>query len=105
MTVELGAKLNRDSIKEGSDVYFECFVNANPWISEIQWLYNGAPIANDPLQGILITNQSLVLQRVKRQHRGYYQCAATNTEGTQESNRVFLRVQCKSQKYLGRPCC
>lgn len=94
LTLSLGAKIP-DTIREGSDVYFECSVRANPSLSEVVWLFEGRPLTNDPVSGVLLTNQSLVMQRVRRIHRGYYQCVASNAEGISASNKVFLNVHCK----------
>lgn len=90
----MGAKIP-DTIRESSDVYFECTVKANPAQSEVVWLFEGRPLANDPVSGVLLTNQSLVMQRVRREHRGFYQCIASNAEGISASNKVFLNVHCK----------
>ena len=72
LTLSLGAKIP-ETIREGSDVYFECIVRANPPLSEVVWLFEGRPLMNNPVAGILLTNQSLVMQRVRREHRGQYQ--------------------------------
>ena len=91
----LGANIQRDTIREGSDVYFECNIMANPWVSEVGWYFEGRALYSDPSSGIIVSNQSLVLQKVRREHRGQYQCKAGNSEGQGESNTYFLRVQCK----------
>ncbi|KAI5741603.1 hypothetical protein M8J76_015296 [Diaphorina citri] len=58
-------------------------------------------------QGIIMTNQSLVLQRVNRQSAGNYTCVGFNIEGDGESNAFFLNVMysptCKphQQRVLG----
>lgn len=92
--MSLGAKIP-EAIREGSDVYFECAVKANPPLTEVVWLFEGRPLMNDPLSGVLLTNLSLVMQRVRREHRGYYQCVSSNEEGIAASNKVFLNVHCK----------
>ncbi|KAH7642122.1 hypothetical protein HUG17_5167 [Dermatophagoides farinae] len=91
LTLSLGAKIP-ENIREGSDVYFECASKSNPPLSEVVWLFEGKPLTNDPVSGVLVTNQSLVMQRVRREHRGNYQCAASNPEGISASNKVFLNV-------------
>ena len=45
--------------------------------------------------GIIITNQSLVLQRVGRHSAGRYRCTAWNREGETESDIFHLDVKCK----------
>lgn len=32
--------LNTESIKEGDDVYFECYTQANPKITKFHWFHN-----------------------------------------------------------------
>ncbi|PSN57797.1 hypothetical protein C0J52_04352 [Blattella germanica] len=40
VTLELGSNLNGSSIREGVDVYFECNVQANPWVYKVIWRHN-----------------------------------------------------------------
>ena len=42
-----------------------------------------------------MTNQSLVLQKLKRSSGGTYVCKASNIEGEGSSNPVELNVMCK----------
>ena len=99
LSLSLGAKIP-ETMREGSDVYFECLVRANPPLLEVVWLFEGRPLMNDAVSGILLSNQSLVMQRVRREHRGHYQCVASNNEGITASNKVFLNVLCKYYLYL-----
>ena len=45
--------------------------------------------------GIIISNQSLVLQTLERNDAGAYVCKATNAEGTSSSNELELNIKCK----------
>jgi hypothetical protein len=46
--------------------------------------------------GIILSNISLVLQKVSRQSAGEYSCMAINTEGRGASQPIILAVKCKS---------
>lgn len=46
-------------------------------------------------RGIIITNQTLVLQGIAKATHGHYVCRATNPQGTIGSNRVYVDVKCK----------
>ncbi|XP_076325205.1 protein turtle-like isoform X2 [Tachypleus tridentatus] len=93
--LRLGSKLRHSHIQEGNDVYLDCCIQSNPPASEITWRFEGSELCANASFGIIISNQSLVLQNVKRKNRGRYSCLATNSEGKGESNMVFLRVQYK----------
>jgi hypothetical protein len=49
----------------------------------------------DTRRGIMINEQSLVIQRVDRNSAGKYVCQATNIAGTGASAEVQLNVKCK----------
>lgn len=100
LTLRLGSKLRHAHIQENNDVYFECNIRASPWVSEIGWKFEDRELHTNTTNGIIVSNQSLVLQKVQRSSRGKYTCFATNSEGTGESNDVFLRVQCKTTTYI-----
>ena len=44
--------------------------------------------------GVILSNQSLVLQLVTRKSAGNYTCVASNSVGSTTSNTFPLRVQC-----------
>ncbi|XP_047737504.1 uncharacterized protein LOC108666189 [Hyalella azteca] len=89
----LGSSLSPDSIKESEDVYFECNVQARPKIYKVVWYHNGDLVKHNVSAGVIVSNQSLVLQRVRRLQTGLYTCIASNSEGDGESNAVNLSVQ------------
>ncbi|CAM1310999.1 Uncharacterised protein g5577 [Pycnogonum litorale] len=92
-SLHLGSGVNSDRIFENTDVYFECNIQANPWITKVLWYFEGKEIFTDPQQGVIISTQSLVLEKVNRHRRGNYTCRAVNTEGSGISNPVSLRIQ------------
>ncbi|XP_054927271.1 hemicentin-2-like isoform X2 [Dermacentor andersoni] len=77
-------------ISEGSSVYFDCNVQANPPVKQVGWLHEGAQL--EPSPGIRIENVRLVIDRLQRHQAGHYQCAATNELGHGVSEKVFLMV-------------
>ncbi|XP_067133355.1 protein turtle-like [Centruroides vittatus] len=93
LRLHLGSNLRHSNIQEGNDVYFECNIRANPWVTETGWKFEDKELHTNTSSGVIVSNQSLVLQRVNRWNRGKYTCTATNTEGQGESNSVYLRVQ------------
>jgi len=46
-------------------------------------------------RGIIISNQTLVLQGISKSSHGQYFCRATNLQGSVSSNEVYLDVKCK----------
>lgn len=55
----------------------------------------GTELHQNVTAGIILTDQSLVLQSVTRASAGDYTCLAANTEGKGTSNPVTLSVRCK----------
>ncbi|XP_069941760.1 nephrin-like [Cherax quadricarinatus] len=88
-----GRSLNLSNIEEGDDVYFECIIKSNPWVYKIGWLHEGQELHHNVSAGIIISNQSLVLQRVTRRASGNYYCFASNIEGDGHSNPILLKVK------------
>ncbi|GFT55134.1 uncharacterized protein NPIL_37071 [Nephila pilipes] len=104
LTLKLGSKLRHSHIQEGKDVYLECAIIANPSVSEIGWRFEDKELHTNKSAGIIVSNQSLVLQSVRRSNRGRYTCTADNSEGKGESAPLYLKVQyapiCKSDQKL-----
>jgi hypothetical protein len=57
-------------------------------------LFQGKALHHNTTQGIIISNQSLVLQKVDRRSAGNYTCVGHNTEGDGESSPFYLNVMC-----------
>ncbi|XP_023317761.1 protein turtle [Trichogramma pretiosum] len=106
-TIRLGTSLDPNAIKEGSDVYFDCLIQAEPPVYKVEWRHQGKSLSHNITQGVIISNQSLVLQGVNRRHAGNYTCVGHNTEGDGESRPFYLNVMfaptCKpnQNKYHG----
>ncbi|CAD1469492.1 unnamed protein product [Heterotrigona itama] len=76
--LHLGNTLNAEKIKEGDDVYFECKVRANPEHHKITWRHNDVVLMQNYSAGIIMSTQSLVLQKIGRDNAGNYTCLASN---------------------------
>lgn len=93
VTLKMGSSLNPEDIKEGDDVYFECNIRANPKAYKLSWFHNGVEIHHNVSLGVILSDQSLVLQSVTRATAGAYTCMAANSEGRGTSNPVSLIVR------------
>ncbi|CAL1282683.1 unnamed protein product [Larinioides sclopetarius] len=93
LTLVFGASVQSEHIREGSDVYFECNIQANPPVTAIRWRFQSHMLEHAPHVGIVIRNHSLLLHNVTRKNRGVYQCVAENSLGRGKSEEVMLRIQ------------
>ena len=57
-------------------------------------------VEQDISRGVLITGNSLVLQRVSRDQAGDYSCHASNLEGDSTSRVINIQIKCKYQGKL-----
>lgn len=109
--LSFGTNIDPDSVNLNSDVFFDCNVSANPQVNEIYWTHNGKQLnyslssidsnnnnnynkqSKDMISSsnVIISKNSLVLQRIKLSQRGYYQCQARNSLGSSKSNKLHLR--------------
>eukprot|EP00095_Tigriopus_kingsejongensis_P005284 snap_masked-scaffold489_size157649-processed-gene-0.9 protein:Tk05284 transcript:snap_masked-scaffold489_size157649-processed-gene-0.9-mRNA-1 annotation:"hypothetical protein TcasGA2_TC009570" len=89
----LGPTLNGTNIKEGDDVYFECIVDSRPPPANIEWTHNGQTLVADVGNGVIMSNQSLVLQSLSRERSGQYSCTAFNSEGRNTSRDLTLKIK------------
>ncbi|XP_022257833.1 hemicentin-2-like [Limulus polyphemus] len=85
--------VNNPIVKKGHDVFFDCKIRANPWITDFHWLFEEEELHTNKTAGIIISNYTLVLQKVDRSKRGRYVCKAKNIEGVGESPPIHLRVE------------
>ncbi|GIX88047.1 uncharacterized protein CDAR_291911 [Caerostris darwini] len=94
LTIRSSSKQQHSTFLEGDDVRFTCDVKANPSANEVGWLFDGKPLNPDDPE-LITSYRSLLIRRVKRKHRGRYQCYANNAEGTGMSRVINLRAMCK----------
>lgn len=58
-------------------------------------LLQGSELHHNITAGVILSDQSLVLQNVNRRQAGDFTCLAVNNEGRGTSNPVTLRVRCE----------
>ncbi|XP_046630954.1 neural cell adhesion molecule 2-like isoform X2 [Daphnia pulicaria] len=90
--LELGRNLESEHIREGIDVYFDCHVTARPSAVRLVWRHQGNVLQHNVSAGVIISESSLVLQRVARSSAGRYTCHASNAEGEGSSSPFHLHV-------------
>ncbi|KAJ8670460.1 hypothetical protein QAD02_001719 [Eretmocerus hayati] len=90
--IQLGKSLDPGAIKEGSDVYFDCIIEAEPTVYKVEWRHQNRTLHHNISRGVIISNQSLVLQGVDRTNAGNYTCVGFNLEGDGESRPFYLNV-------------
>lgn len=59
------------------------------------FILQGVEIHHNVAAGVILSDQSLVLQSVTRATAGEFTCVAANAEGRGTSNPVILTVKCK----------
>ncbi|XP_074691486.1 vascular endothelial growth factor receptor kdr-like [Strix aluco] len=70
-------------------IILECKVSGTPE-PQITWRKNGYPIS--AASGISMENNTLVIERVKKDDEGLYECKASNDMG-QDSTSAFIKIQ------------
>ncbi|XP_075678112.1 uncharacterized protein LOC113797669 isoform X2 [Dermatophagoides pteronyssinus] len=93
LILQLGTStISLDTIQEGNDIYFDCILDANPMPTiPLIWRFNDEIL--EPRQGIIQSNYSLVLQKVRRHMSGNYKCETTNQHGRSISNSIQLNIR------------
>ncbi|KAG0415592.1 hypothetical protein HPB47_007208 [Ixodes persulcatus] len=87
----LGSHPRQWNIVEGHDLYLECRVDANPRIGDVLWRLDGRDL--HPGRHVIMSNQSLALQSVRRDSSGSYTCVATNRVGETQSEPLNIVVK------------
>lgn len=64
LTLKIGSSLNPKNIKEGDDVYFECYIRANPKIHKFEWFHN-VSITPDPVNFYAVYTSKMLFTEEK----------------------------------------
>ena len=70
------------------------------YVCKHYFYFQGKKLADDIANGIIVSNRSLVLQRVTKKAAGIFTCQATNAEGHSASNELQLNVKCKLHSFI-----
>ncbi len=57
------------------------------------------PLKHNVNRGVIVSNHSLVIQKINVNNAGEYTCLASNHHGAGKSNPVHLRVRCAYREY------
>uniref|UniRef100_A0A8C2U1Y6 receptor protein-tyrosine kinase n=1 Tax=Coturnix japonica TaxID=93934 RepID=A0A8C2U1Y6_COTJA len=81
-------------------IILECRVSGTPE-PQVTWSKDGYPISaasgESLIAGISMENNTLVIERVKKDDEGLYECKATNDMG-QDSTSAFIKIQGSEEK-------
>lgn len=88
---------------ERQSVIFKCLLEGKP-LSQVTWWYGGKELNRRNsakynvrgLSSVSNSEASLTIKRLVRGDEGFYSCKAQNGLATVESERAYLRVNCKS---------
>ncbi|XP_018895805.1 nephrin isoform X2 [Bemisia tabaci] len=103
VSLGLHRSLSSVDLREGIDVYLECNITANPNVYRVTWRHNDKPLFHNASAGVIIGNQTLVLQNITRHRAGLYTCVASNSEGDGVSNPLNLDVKFAPVCKAGQP--
>ncbi|XP_025017403.1 carcinoembryonic antigen-related cell adhesion molecule 5-like isoform X1 [Tetranychus urticae] len=106
-----GPDNEKNYFMEGDSVRMNCNTSfSNPDVTSYQWYHETSRIYSEPLKGINVDGEILLLHSVGREHIGRYVCIVSNNIGESKSNFVSLNIlyapQCSSQQkiiYAFRP--
>ena len=87
-------------VQDGNSITIPCIVTGNPMATEVRWkkIENGVTEDIDVLSsggkyaGSSLITPSLTINNVAKTDSAYYQCTATNVEGTSSSQDIFVNV-------------
>ncbi|XP_071528017.1 neural cell adhesion molecule 2-like isoform X2 [Panulirus ornatus] len=91
--LKVGWPRRSELLTEGSDLFLECRVDANPPPYKIKFFHNGKELVHNVSAKVLVNEATLALQRVTRQCSGRYHCVASNVEGDSASKSLAIRVR------------
>lgn len=63
-------------------------------------LFQGSTLVHNVSAGVVMSENSVALQRVTRARSGRYQCSASNVEGDAISNNITIQIKCKYRPSL-----
>ena len=71
----------------------ECDCRLQQWAYNLHChLFQGNVLQQNPRAGVIMSNMSLVLQRLTRHRSGHYVCRVANSEGENVSNPIRLSI-------------
>lgn len=88
------------SVQVGNSITIPCIINGSPAANQVRWrkIQNAVPTdidvttAGGKYSGSTTSTPALTINNVLNSDSAFYQCTATNLEGTSSSNQVFLSV-------------